>query len=112
MHHNAPHSDNTLRRSVATGPRLAPLCAIVLTFWIGGCGGDTSPDLIVFNGNVLTMDPLIPRAAAFSIRDGRIIEVGDDSTILAEAGPRTKRLDLGDREPSYRASTMPTPTPC
>ncbi len=40
------------------------------------------------------MDAVHPRATAFSVRDGRIMSVGDDDQILALAGPATERLDL------------------
>lgn len=37
----------------------------------------TSPDLIVYNADIRTMDPLQPRAEALAARDGRIVALGD-----------------------------------
>src|SRR4051812_603769 len=54
-------------------------------------------DLIVTNGNLITLDPTRPRAAAMAIRSGRIVLVGNDRNVLPLAGPHTKRLDLGGR---------------
>lgn len=53
-------------------------------------------DLLLFNANVLTMDDGV-RASAVAIENGRILEVGDSDTLLAEVGPNTKRLDLTGR---------------
>ena len=48
-------------------------------------------DLVLVNGNVITMDPARPRASAVGIRDGRIVVVGSD----AEA--RAALVDLARR---------------
>ena len=57
-----------------------------------------APDLIVTNGNLITLDDAQPRAAAMAVRDGRIVAVGDDRAIAALAGPgdaadRSRRQD-------------------
>jgi predicted amidohydrolase YtcJ len=38
-------------------------------------------DLILFNANVITMDPAMPRASAVAVRDGLIVEVSPDGLI-------------------------------
>ncbi|HEX76858.1 MAG TPA: amidohydrolase [Dehalococcoidia bacterium] len=38
-------------------------------------------DLVLYNANVITMNPRHPRAQAVAIRDGRIIEVGGNSLV-------------------------------
>src|SRR6185369_10577290 len=53
-----------------------------------------APDLILTNANLITLDPLRPRATAMAIRDGRIVSVGSDSDILPLAVSRTQTLDL------------------
>jgi predicted amidohydrolase YtcJ len=53
-------------------------------------------DLVLHNSTVLTQaNP--PMAAAVGVRDGRIVTVGDDEAVLREAGPATRRIDLGGR---------------
>ncbi|WP_429818152.1 amidohydrolase [Ensifer sp. B1-9] len=58
--------------------------------------GDTSmtPDLILHNGLVTTLDRANPAASAIAIKDGLILAVGDDRTIMALAGSATKNIDL------------------
>ena len=54
-------------------------------------------DLVLYNGQVLTMDrdqPPINVTEAVAIRDGRILAAGDDDRILQMAGPDTQRVDL------------------
>lgn len=59
----------------------------------------TSPgaDIIFHNGVILTMDDARPSATALSIQGEKIVSVGDEATILAEAGPSTTMIDLSGR---------------
>jgi len=52
-----------------------------------------SADLIVTNGRVLTMDASAPYAEAVAIKDGRILAVGDRTTITGLKGPDTRVID-------------------
>ena len=52
------------------------------------------PDLIGYNGNVITVDPYKPRAQAFAIRDGAFVAVGDNDDIKDMAGPHTRKMDF------------------
>ena len=52
------------------------------------------PDLIGFNGNVITVDPYKPRAQAFAIREGVFVAVGDNEEIKDLAGPHTRKMDF------------------
>ncbi len=54
-------------------------------------------DLVLRNGNVLTVDDHFSRSQAVAIRDGRIVAVGTNGEVDAMAGPDTKVLDLGGR---------------
>jgi len=56
-----------------------------------------APDLIVFNGDIRSMDPLRPRVRALAIRDARILALGEDEEIRALAKGRTRRIDAGGR---------------
>ena len=54
-------------------------------------------DMVLYNGQVLTMDrdqPPINVTQAVAVRDGRILAVGEDDRILKMAGPDTVRVDL------------------
>lgn len=54
-------------------------------------------DLILRNGNVVTLDPLRPRAEAVAIDDGIIVATGSDEAVLARRGEDTKVIDLDGR---------------
>jgi len=54
------------------------------------------PDLILYNGKLLTQDSRLPQATAVAIRDGRFWAVGG-AEIRAQAGPDTRLIDLGGR---------------
>jgi hypothetical protein len=53
--------------------------------------------VIFYNGLILTMDDAVPTASAIHIRGERIVAVGDDDALLAEAGPTTRLVDLAGR---------------
>ena len=55
--------------------------------------GGTSPDLIVVNAKVYTMDPRSPRAEAFAVSGGRFVAVGSTSDIRNLAGKNTQTFD-------------------
>jgi predicted amidohydrolase YtcJ len=57
-----------------------------------GTGG-TSPDLIVVNAKVYTMDPRAPRAEAFAVSGGRFVAVGSTSDVRNLAGKNTQTFD-------------------
>ena len=56
-----------------------------------------APDIIFFNGKVTTLDRGNPQAQAIAIRDSRFVAASDDRSIMALAGPNTKRVDLKGR---------------
>ncbi len=55
------------------------------------------PELILHNGNILTMDGRQPQAEAIAIAGERILAVGSDVDILDFAGAGTKKVDLGGK---------------
>jgi predicted amidohydrolase YtcJ len=57
----------------------------------------SSPELILFHGRVITVDSRDSTAEALAIRDGRIVAVGTDREILRLAGTATRRIDLRGR---------------
>src|SRR5215471_12826232 len=57
----------------------------------------TEPDLVLYNGNFWTVNPSLPRAEAVAVADGRFLAVGSTAEILALAGARTRKIDLGKK---------------
>ena len=61
------------------------------------------PNLILYNGRLLTQDSDFPHgcrlsaATAVAIGDGRFLAVGDDAEVRALARPHTRLIDLGGR---------------
>ncbi|CAN5239052.1 amidohydrolase [soil metagenome] len=51
-------------------------------------------DLILINGNIITLEENLPTAEAIAIRGGIIEEVGTNDQIRALAGPDSKTIDL------------------
>jgi len=54
-----------------------------------------TPDMILTNARILTMNPANPRAEALAIDRGRIAAVGPRALIEAMAGPGTETVDCG-----------------
>lgn len=83
---------------------LALLVALLLVAQVMPRDHDDAPvklvryaDLVLFNGQVLTVDADSSVAEALAVRDGRVLEVGSNADILLLAGPQTERLDLAGR---------------
>jgi hypothetical protein len=55
------------------------------------------PELVLHNGNLITVEDDLPRARAVAIHDGRFAAVGSDGDVLHLATARTRRIDLGGR---------------
>ncbi len=53
--------------------------------------------MILWGGNIITMDPRRPAARAVAIKDGRILKVGSDEEVKALAGSKTRRIALRGR---------------
>ena len=56
-----------------------------------------SPDAILVNGKVVTLDRTSSVMQAIAIRDGKILATGSDAEIRRLAGVRTQVIDLGGR---------------
>ena len=55
------------------------------------------PNLIAYNGKVLTVDEDFSTVEAFAVRDGKFLAVGTNQRIRAMAGPETRVIDLKGR---------------
>ncbi len=51
-------------------------------------------DVVLWGGNIITMDPERPRAQALAIKDGRILRVGSDAEVKGYAGRKTESIAL------------------
>ena len=56
-----------------------------------------TPDTILTNGRITTLDPSNPEVQALAIADGRVLETGSNEAILRLAGAATRKIDLGGR---------------
>lgn len=52
------------------------------------------PDLVFYNGKVLTVDREFRVAEAVAVRDGRVLAVGSNAEIRPLIGPRTRAIDI------------------
>src|SRR3954453_17235978 len=70
--------------------------AILLCLFVAPAWAQT-PDTILVNGKILTVDSKFSTREALSIHDGKILSVGTTSDIRKSAGPRTQVIDLQGR---------------
>jgi predicted amidohydrolase YtcJ len=57
----------------------------------------SAPDLILFNGNIHTMDTQISQTRAVAVKAGRIMAIGDNDEIRALADSKTEHVNLNGR---------------
>ena len=70
------------------------------------------PDLVLFNGKIITVDERFTIAQAVAVRGDQIVAVGTNQDIDRLAGPATRRIDLRGRSRHSRASSTTTCTCC
>jgi predicted amidohydrolase YtcJ len=61
---------------------------------------DSSHDLVIVNANIYSLDPATPRAEALAAKDGRILALGSNQSVLAVAAqeiPASPAIDLGGK---------------
>jgi predicted amidohydrolase YtcJ len=69
--------------------RLCVFLAAGLTLY-----GQPPADLVLYNGNVWTVDPAHPRAEGVAVQGTRIQKVGSNREVLALRGAGTRAIDL------------------
>ncbi len=57
----------------------------------------TEPELILYNGNIFTVNPKEPTAQALAIAGGRLMAIGNNADILKMGTAKTKKVDLGSK---------------
>ncbi len=77
------------------------MCQLTRRGFVAGMGafvllplGRVRPDVVLHNGDFLTMEPPSPSAQAVAIANGRFLAVGSNDEILALADGRTRKIDL------------------
>src|SRR5262249_40585737 len=63
----------------------------------GAAAQEGTPDLILFNGRITTLDRQSPQAQAIAIRGDRFAAAGTEQEIMRLAGPSTRRIDIKGR---------------
>lgn len=56
-----------------------------------------TPDMIVHNGKIVTVDSSFRVCEAFAVENGKLVQLGTNSEILALAGDKTVKVDLGGK---------------
>jgi predicted amidohydrolase YtcJ len=80
--------------------RLAAISSVVLAACSGTpgpAGTAEAPDLILYNGRIVTVDSAFSIAQAVAIRGERFVAVGSDEAVRRTAGAATKAIDLRGR---------------
>ncbi len=73
------------------------ICLSALLLCLASVAGAQTPDTILLNGKILTLDAKSSVAPAVAIADGRITAVGSADDIRKLAGPGTRVIDLRGR---------------
>ena len=55
------------------------------------------PDIILHNANIITVNPLQPKAEAIAISEDKIIAIGNNDEILNLASSITKKIDIDNK---------------
>jgi len=84
------------RVSVLAAGATAAALAMAVVVGCGG-GGDTSADVVLRHGQVVTMDAKDSTQETVAVREGKIVYVGSDAGAQAWIGTSTKVIDLGGR---------------
>jgi predicted amidohydrolase YtcJ len=77
--------------------------AAIVVALLAGCAaapgpqGAEAPDLVLYNGKILTVDGDFSMARAVAIRGDRFVAVGSDDAVRSMAGPKTRQIDLKGR---------------
>jgi predicted amidohydrolase YtcJ len=75
--------------------------ALVVALFVTAGRASTSvvapPDLILHNGNIVTVDAAFSHAEAVAVRDGRFVAVGSNTDVRRLAGPDSRLIDLAGR---------------
>src|SRR6202789_3808674 len=88
---------NLRRASLSLFAGLGLAAAVAAMAASGVARAAAPPDLILFHGRILTVDPHDSVVQGVAIRDGKIIATGSDRDMLRLTGAATRRIDLYGR---------------
>jgi hypothetical protein len=71
--------------------------AILFSFLLAVSPGAEVPDVIYYNGNIVTMSATQPRAQAVAIKGNRFLLAGSNAEVRKMAAPETRQIDLHGR---------------
>jgi predicted amidohydrolase YtcJ len=77
--------------------RLVTLAIGVLIVMASLSAQQNPPDMVLFNGKIITVDERFAIAQAVAVRGNQIVAVGTNQDINRLAGPATRRIDLRGR---------------
>ena len=89
-----------MTNAMRAGVRMKYSALLIALTFMGACGQQSAPpfdpvaDLVLTNGNIVTVDDALPRAEALAIVADRIIAVGSNEEIAAYIGDGTDVIDL------------------
>ena len=67
---------------------------LIAVFFFACKTENETPDLILKNGNIYTVDTQLPKAQSVAIKNGLILKIGSDTEIETLANAGTKIIDL------------------
>jgi predicted amidohydrolase YtcJ len=70
-----------------------PAVGFATLIFLGGCAAPEPADLLLHNGRIVTADEAFSIHQAVAVRDGRIVEVGDDDLVARYEAARTIDLE-------------------
>lgn len=106
MSNDDKDTDQERRRFLAKGTLLSAAAAILPSFPFAGYAGASQKsvegtamnvELILYNGQLHTVDREKPKASAVAISGGRFVAVGTDAEVMALRGSATQVIDLQKR---------------
>ena len=84
--------------------KMARRAILLLVSILAGCATGPAPalkpeapDLVLYNGKIVTVDAAFSIAQAVAIRGDRFVAVGTNDAVRRTAGPATRQIDLGGR---------------
>src|SRR5262245_34069717 len=72
-------------------------CWLALYVFSIAAFAQSAPDVIYYNGSIITMSPAHPMPQAAAIAGDRFGAVGTNAEVLTTAGPRTRKVDLANK---------------
>ena len=85
------------RRGLARLLRTVRQAAAFAVAAFAGAAAAQSPDLVLTNGKILTVDDRFSIVQALAVKDGRIVAAGKNADVAKLAGKQTRRIDLGGK---------------